>query len=77
MRSHNLKSICSMQKMKQCDLVERPKFKFDRASIQKQSHGIKTKFGKSVTYVLKNVGKYFQTTIRWVRLVLCVTRSRM
>ena len=29
------------KKMKPCGLVERPKFKFDRASIQKPSHGIK------------------------------------
>ena len=39
---HNLKSIRGMRKkMKPCGLVERPKFKFDRASIQKPSHGMK------------------------------------
>ena len=28
-------------------------------------------------YIFKNVGKNFQTNIRWVRLVLCATRSHM
>ena len=33
-------AVCS-EKMKPCGLVERPKFKFDRAGIQKPSHGMK------------------------------------
>ena len=31
-------AVC--ENMKPCGLVERPKFKFDRASIQKTSHGM-------------------------------------
>ena len=40
-----------VKKMKPCGLVERPKFKFDRASIQKPSHGIKRNLvGESCMY---------------------------
>ena len=39
------------KKMKPCRLVERPKFKFDRASIQKPSHGMKSNLvGESFMY---------------------------
>ena len=39
MFAHNLKSVRGMRKTKTSGLVEIPKFKFDRGSIQKPSHG--------------------------------------
>ena len=51
------------EKMKPCGLVERPKFKFDRASIQKPSHGMKRNLvGESCM----NVGNSFRTNIHCV-----------
>ena len=64
--------------MKPWGLVERLKFKFDRASIQKPSHRMKRNLeDESYTYALKNVGKSFWSNILWVKLILCVICSRM
>ena len=40
MLARNLKTVRGVRKKtKTCGLVERPKFEFDRGSIQKPSHG--------------------------------------
>ena len=81
MCSRNLKSICGLRKKrKQIPVVKErdPRFEFVSASIQKPSHRMKRNLvGESFMYVLKNVGKSFQTNNCWVKLVSCITRSRM
>ena len=45
-------TVCG-EKIKPCGLVERPTFKFDRASIQKPSHGMKQNLEDELNMYLK------------------------